>query len=145
MMKAKDFIHQLRHDDIVAAIRRAEGRTSGEMRVFISHKSVEDPVRSAQKAFEELGMTTTRERNGVLIFVAPLSRNFAIIGDAGVHAKCGDSFWQELAGAMTQHFKKSEFSEGIIHGLNKAGELLAEHFPRRPDDRNELSDEIAHD
>jgi uncharacterized membrane protein len=67
----------------------------------------------------------------VLIFVTPRSRKFAVIGDAGVHAKCGDAFWQELAQAMTGHFRKSEFTEGITHGVSKAGELLAEHFPRR--------------
>jgi uncharacterized membrane protein len=144
-MKAKDFIHQLQHDDIVAAIRDTESRTSGELRVFVSHKSVEDPVQAAQAQFEKLGMTKTLHRNGVLIFVAPLSRNFAIIGDAGVHARCGDGFWQEVAGAMTAHFRKSEFSEGIRHGVRKAGELLAEHFPRRPGDKNELPDDIAHD
>ena len=144
-MKAKEFIEQLRHDDIVAAIRQAETRTSGEIRVFISHKTIKDPVRAAQKEFEKLSMTRTREKNGVLIFVAPLSRNFAIIGDAGVHAKCGDGFWQAVAGAVTEHFRKSEFSEGIIHGVTRSGELLAEHFPRRPDDRNELPDDVAHD
>ena len=49
-------------------------------------------------------------RNGVLIFVAPRSRRFAIIGDQGVHEKCGESFWQELADAMSQFFKKGDFT-----------------------------------
>jgi uncharacterized membrane protein len=46
---------------------------------------------------------------------------------------------------MTGYFKKSEFTQGILHGIRKAGELLAAHFPHRPDDRNELPDSIAHD
>jgi ABC-type transporter Mla maintaining outer membrane lipid asymmetry ATPase subunit MlaF len=79
---------------------------------------------------EEPDMAKSPERNGVLIFVAPRTRKFAVIGDAGVHAKCGDVFWQELAQAMTGYFRKSEFTEGIAHGVRKAGELLAEHFPR---------------
>jgi uncharacterized membrane protein len=90
-------------------------------------------------------MDKTREHNGVLLFVAPRTQKFAVIGDAGVHAKCGEGFWQELAKAMTDHFRKSEFTPGIILGVRKAGELLAEHFPRRRDDRNELSDQVAHD
>jgi uncharacterized membrane protein len=144
-MRAKDFHKQLRHDDIVSAIREAEQRTSGEIRVFISHKPIEDPVASAQAAFLHLGMEKTRDRNAVLIFVAPRTHKFAVIGDAGVHAKCGDGFWQELAKAMSDHFRKSEFTHGIILGVKKAGELLAQHFPHRRDDRNELPDEIAHD
>jgi uncharacterized membrane protein len=46
---------------------------------------------------------------------------------------------------MSGYFHRSEFTNGIVHSLSKAGDLLAEHFPRRPDDRNELPDEIEHD
>jgi uncharacterized membrane protein len=129
-MHPKRFINQLPHDTLVEAIRDSERKTSGQIRVLISHKSVADPVCAAQKEFARLGMAKSPERNGVLIFVAPRSRKFAVIGDAGVHAKCGDVFWQELAEAMTGYFRKSEFTEGITHGVSKAGELLAEHFPR---------------
>jgi uncharacterized membrane protein len=130
-MHPKKLIQQLPPDTIVGAIRDAEQKTSGEIRVLISHKSVADPVADAQKEFVRLGMTNSPEKNGVLIFVAPRTHKFAVIGDEGVHAKCGDVFWQELAKAMTEYFRKSEFTEGIIHGVRKAGELLAEHFPRK--------------
>ena len=56
---------------------------------------------------------------------------FAVIGDEGVHAKCGDEFWRKLADAMSGYFRKGEFTPGIIHGVQKAGDLLAEHFPLR--------------
>jgi uncharacterized membrane protein len=144
-MRANDFLKQLRHDDIVSAIREAELRTSGEIRVFISRKPIEDAVASAQAEFLHLGMDKTHEHNGVLIFVAPRAHKFAVIGDAGVHAKCGDGFWQELAKTMTDHFRRSEFTPGIVLGVKRAGELLAQHFPRHGDDRNELSDQVAHD
>jgi uncharacterized membrane protein len=130
IMHPKKLIKQLPHDTLVAAIREAEQKTSGQIRVLISHKSVTDPVSVAQKEFVRLGMTKAPERNGVLIFVAPRTHKFAVIGDEGVHAKCGDEFWRELAKVMTDYFRKSEFAEGIIHGVRKAGELLAEHFPR---------------
>ncbi len=144
-MTATNFLKQLRHDEIVAAIREAEKKTSGELRVFISHKKIEHAVTAAQRHFMSLGMQKTRERNAVLIFVAPRTRKFAVVGDVEVHARCGDEFWNELAAEMSGHFRQSEFTRGLVHGLNKAGELLARHFPRRPDDRNELSDEVAHD
>jgi uncharacterized membrane protein len=144
-MTAAKFLRQLRHDDIVAAIREAEKKTSGELRVFISRKPVEDTVGAAQAHFVEMGMQKTRERNGVLIFVAPRSHRFAVVGDSAVHERCGESFWKELAAEMSGHFAKSDFTSGIIHGVKKAGELLAQHFPRHPDDVNELPDEVAHD
>jgi uncharacterized membrane protein len=144
-MKPKQFLNQLRHDDIVAAIRTAERQTSGEIRVFISHKKMNDAVAAAQATFVRLGMSKTHERNGVLIFVAPLGRSFAVIGDEGVHQRCGDAFWRAMAAEMAGYFKKAEFTEGILHGVRKAGKLLAAHFPHRPGDRNELPDGVAHD
>ncbi len=144
-MKAKEFLKQLQHDDIVAAIREAEKKTSGEIRVFISRKEPEDPIAAAQGHFAELGMHKTEERSGVLIFVAPRVRKFAVIGDAGVHARCGDTFWSKVASEMTGHFKQGDFTAGLLIGVRKAGELLAEHFPRKPGGRNQLPDDIAHD
>ena len=144
-MKAKDFLNLLRHDDIVAAIKHAEAKTSGEIRVFISRKDVEDPVAAAQEHFVEMGMSKTRHKNGVLIFVAPRVHKFAVIGDSGIHAKCGQEFWESVAQGMTAHFKRSEFSQGIIQGISKAGEILAQHFPCGAKDENELPDEVEHD
>jgi uncharacterized membrane protein len=129
-MHPKKLIKQLPHDTLVAAIREAELKTSGQIRVLISHKSVTDPMAAAQKEFVRLGMAKSSERNGVLIFVAPRTHKFAVIGDVGVHVQCGDEFWGKLADAMSGYFRRSEFTEGIIHGVRKAGELLAEHFPR---------------
>ncbi len=144
-MKARDFLDQIRPDEIVTEIRAAEKKTSGEIRVFVSRKPVEYPVATAQAHFLELGMQKTRDRNAVLIFIAPRTHKFAVIGDTAVHALCGDQFWHELTAEMSGHFAKSEFQSGVLHGIRKAGELLARHFPRKPDDTNELSDEVAHD
>lgn len=142
-MKTPSFIKQLREPEIVEAIRAAEQKTSGEVRVFISDtEDVADPVAAAQEQFTRLGMTQTRDRNAVLIFLAPGPRKFAIIGDTGVHARCGVAFWEELARTMTARFHTAEFTEGIVQGIERAGELLAEHFPRRPDDDNELPDRV---
>ena len=145
-MKQQDFLKRLQHDDIVAAIRAAEQKTSGEIRVFISRKDdVVDVVARAQARFEKMGMTRTQQRNGVLIYVAPGVRKFAVIGDTGVHEKCGGGFWTALAAEMTGHFKNGEFTVGIIHGIRKTGELLAVHFPRQAGDANELSDAVEQD
>ena len=130
-MHPRKFSKHVLHEHIVAAIREAEHKTSGQIRVSISPNHVDDPVVAAQVEFMRLGLDKSLEKNGVLIFVAPRSHKFAVIGDAGVHAKCGDEFWRKLADAMSVYFRKSEFTPGIIHGVQTAGELLAEHFPRQ--------------
>lgn len=144
-MKEKAFIEQLQNDQIVAAVRTAEAKTSGEIRVFISRKEISDPMAAAQEEFTRMGMTNTADHNGVLIFVAPRSQKFAILGDQGIHERCGENFWREVAEQMTAHFKKAEFTEGIVSAIQKAGTLLAEHFPRRTDDKNELPDAVERD
>ena len=144
-MKHTEFIDQLAHQHIVTAIQAAERKTSGEIRVFISHKKITEAVGSAQAEFNRLGMTRTQHRNGVLIFVAPAAQKFAVIGDTGVHEKCGQKFWDALAAEMTRHFAQADYSQGIITGIMKAGEILAQHFPAQPGDKNELPDKIETD
>ena len=130
------------HAKVVAAIAAAESRTSGEIRILVAREKAEEPVLAAEKHFERLGMTQTVERNGVLIFLAPRSHTFAIVGDTAIHEKCGNAFWQELAASMEAQFKRGEFTEGLVNGVQRAGELLAVNFPRRPDDRNELPNQV---
>jgi uncharacterized membrane protein len=138
----KSFIERVDHERIVAAIAAAEKRTSGEIRVHLHHRGVSDPIAAGKRVFEKLGMTKTAEKNGVLIFVAPRSKNFAILGDAGIHEKCGDDFWKDAAAQMTEHFRKGDFSEGIVATIEKLGEALAGHFPAATEKTNQLSDEI---
>jgi uncharacterized membrane protein len=141
-MRTKEFIAKLETDRIVRAIATAEANTSGEIRVFIQRGVVDDPVPAARAQFQKLGMTATRERNGVLIFVAPRSQKFAVIGDEGIHQRCGDVFWQQLVASMQVHFKAENFTDAVVHAIDQTGELLSAQFPRRPDDRNELPNAV---
>jgi uncharacterized membrane protein len=144
-MKASDFVSELRHDDIVAAVQKAEKKTSGEIRVFITRHEIKDPVEAAKAEFAALKMDQTRDHNGILIFVAPQSRNFAVIGDKGIHDHCGQDFWNQVSHEMGEYFRRGEFSQGIIAGVTKVGDLLSVHFPYRPDDKNELPDKVEQD
>jgi uncharacterized membrane protein len=141
-MRTKEFLGKLEHDRIAKAIATAEATTSGEIRVFIQRGNVADAVSDARAQFERLGMTQTRERNAVLVFVAPRAQKFAVIGDRGVYEKCGEPFWEALTQAMRPHFQAQHFTDAIVHAVREAGSLLTQHFPRRPDDRNELPNTV---
>jgi len=144
-MKPKIFINQLDDAKIVDAIAEAERRTSGEIRLFISSHEVAEALPEAKRQFTQMGMEKTAERNGVLIYVAPKSQTFAVVGDAGVHAKCGEDFWNATAAQMRARFKEGKFTDGLIAGIQSIGDVLQRHFPRQDNDRNELPNEIEGD
>ncbi len=142
-MRAREFLDKLDHDRIVGAIREAEDKTSGQIRVFVQRGHLRgDALPAAQKQFRNLGMQKTEERNAVLVFVAPRARKFAVIGDEGVHEKCGEEYWQRLIESMRPHFRKEDFTQALVEAIAGTGELLAQHFPKREDGKNELPDDI---
>ena len=109
-MRTKEFLEKLEHDRISQAIAEVEKKTSGEIRVFVQRGELDDPIGAARQQFEKLGMTATRERNAVLIFVAPRSQKFAVIGDDGIHARCGDDFWHEAGRERCGNISKPRIS-----------------------------------
>ena len=143
-MRTKDFLGRLEHDRIVHAIRDAEGKTSGEVRVYVERGNLNgDALPAAQKKFDELGMHKTRDRNGVLIYVVPRAHKFAVVGDQAIHEKCGDALWQGVVAKMRDHFNNERCSEEIVDAIRDLGLVLAERFPRKGDDRNEMPDAVA--
>jgi len=143
-MRTHNFLRRLDHNRVTQAIKKAEGRTSGQIRVFIQRgKFEDDALPRAERRFLQLGMQKTRDRNAVLIFVAPRAHKYAVVGDVGVHEKCGKEFWTKLVGEMRAHFKNEDFNRAITLAINEVGKLLAVHFPRTGDTINELPDEIV--
>ncbi|MBE7176133.1 MAG: TPM domain-containing protein [Mucilaginibacter polytrichastri] len=128
---------------IKTAIENAERRTSGEIRVSIDRTCSEDVLDRAAYYFVKLNMQHTRQRNGVLIYVAAVDRKFAIIGDSGINKVVPADFWDTTRNAMLTHFKVGDIAHGIITGIEKAGEQLRKFFPYQFNDENELPDDIA--
>ena len=143
-MRTHRFVRELEHDRIVNAIKAAEAKTSGQIRVFLQRgKFEEDALERAQKKFLQLGMQKTAERNAVLIFVAPRAQKFAVIGDEGVHQKCGEKFWHNLVARMRDHFLREDFTQALLEAITATGELLARYFPKTGVAPNELPDEVV--
>ena len=142
-MHPKEFINKLDEAKIQAAIVRAEGATSGEIRVAVSHRHRVDALAAAQKRFLKLRMDRTPQRNAVLIYFAPRSRTFAIWGDLAVHEKCGDQFWQGIAAKISPQLQAGQFTAAIVEAVREIGEVLARHFPRAPGGQNNLPDSLV--
>jgi len=144
--KAKTFFDALDRPAIVEAIGRAEAKCFGEVRIHLHHGAVGDARAEAEKAFLKLGMDKTIRGTGCLVFIAPESRAFAVIGGAGIHEKVGDGFWTEARDAARARFTEGKFTEGIVAAVDRIGDALALFFPRTgPRDTNELPDEVSED
>ncbi len=132
-------------EKLVQAIQVAEKDTSGEIRVHIDQNLPlgSSAIDRAKIVFEQLHMHKTEQRNGVLIYMAIKSKQFAIIGDSGIHAVVGNEFWDSISAQLTTHFKKGNFVSGIELAILETGKKLKQFFPYQSNDVNELSNEIS--
>ena len=143
IVRTKEFLSKVDHDRVVRAIREAEARSSGEIRVYIHRGNLDgDALMVARQRFSRLGMEKTRDRNAVLLFISPRAHKFAVVGDKAVHEKCGNDYWEQVINTMREHFRNDRFSQAIGDAIKEIGDVLATHFPPKPGATNELSNEI---
>ncbi len=143
MSKVEAFLSKSEEEDIVEAIRLAEENTSGEIRVHLEKETSIAPIDRAVEVFNMLKMENTKDRNGVIIYVAIKSKQFAIYGDKGINEKVADDFWNSTKDIMLNHFKNGDNKQALVDGILSAGQQLKHHFPHQDDDVNELSNEIS--
>ena len=144
-MKTKEFLAHVDDAKVLAAIQAAELKSSGEVRVFVSNEMIDDVMTAAKTQFNKLGMANTKNRNGVLVFFAPKTERFAVIGDQGIHEKCGQAFWDDVCALMTERLKAGQYTDAVVAAVQRVGDLLAQHFPRDPGDINELPNQVIRD
>ena len=130
---------------IVEAIRVAERKTSGEIRVFVeSHCKFVDSLDRATEVFHSLKMEATEYRNAVLVYVAIKDRQLALFADEGIYTKAGAAFWNTAVADMLKHFNKNNYGKGIATVVTEIGDTLQTHFPYDSHtDKNELPDDIV--
>jgi uncharacterized membrane protein len=143
MSKVEAFLSQSEEKEVVEAIRLAEENTSGEIRVHIEKETSIAPIDRAVEVFSMLKMENTKDRNGVIIYVAVKSKQFAIYGDQGINEKVAEDFWNTTKDIMLHHFKNGNNKQALVEGILSAGQQLKNHFPYQDDDVNELSNEIS--
>lgn len=128
---------------IKQAIADAEKQTSGEIRVYVESLCTEDVLDRAAWIFREMGIHRTKDRTGVLVYIAMQSHKLAIIGDAGINKEVTPEFWEGTRDLIISHLRKDDLVGGIVAGVRQVGDLLHDKFPHRKDDKNELPDEVV--
>ncbi len=141
--KAEEFFSKEEEARILQAVKEAENRTSGEIRVHLENHTDEPNLEHAKKVFHKVGMDKTALRNGVLFYLAVQDHQFSIVGDKGINEAVPGNFWDEIRDTMQGHFRQGHFTEGLVEGITMAGHALKKYFPVQDDDINELPDEIS--
>ncbi|MCB0418432.1 MAG: hypothetical protein KDD39_12335 [Bdellovibrionales bacterium] len=95
--------------------------------------------------FMACGLTETRDRTGVLIFISHLEHRVEILADKGINEKVPAGFWQEQADVIVKGIHTKRASQAIIHAINAIGEMLAQNYPPHADDTNELPNTLQMD
>lgn len=144
-LNQKKFFSQEETQQIIHALQQAEKNTSGEIRIHLAKKVRGNILTHARKVFQQIGMTRTAQRNGVLVFIALKNKTFAILGDTGIHEKVGDTFWNDICSHLETDFKNNRFSEGLCTALQTIGMQLKKYFPYQANDINELSDDLSYE
>jgi hypothetical protein len=139
-------------DTVLRAIHEATARCekmhSGEIRFVVEAElewgpllADQSPRQRAIDVFSQLRVWDTEENNGVMIYVLLADRRVEIVADRGIHRQVGDAGWGTICEAIQAEFKAGRFDAGAIKGLEAISAHLAQHFPPRDDDQNELSDQ----
>jgi uncharacterized membrane protein len=151
-LKKRHFIEQVLsaedRDAISNAIHSAEQQTRGEIKVVVRERRHLQERRLsleklALKEFHRLRLSKTRDRTGILFFLLLDERKFHIVADEGIHRKVSDGTWEQVADSMSSDFRGGKFREGIVRGVEHVGRILSEAFPRKADDKNEISDKVV--
>lgn len=142
--KKDSFLSTEQKARIVNTIREAELQTSGEIRIHIeSSCPAKEPINRAVEIFNKQKMYDTKDKNGILIYIAHGDRKFAIYGDKGIHAQVSENYWSDTLAILADYFKKEQFEEGLCIVVLQIGDKLKQLFPYSANDKNELPNEIS--
>jgi putative membrane protein len=98
---------------------------------------------TAEAMFMAHGVHLTMERTGVLIYVALLDRRVEIVADENIDNKVNQNNWDDLAREVAAAARAKRLADGLISVIDRAGQLLAQHFPAGDANPNELPDRIV--
>ena len=113
-------------------------------RRMISKDRIADAVHTRSlAAFTGQGLHHTRAETGILIFVSLLEHRVVVLADRGINEKVEAGTWNEIVNMITESLKSGNSCDGFCKTIERCGEILAKHFPRSVDDRDELPNKLV--
>jgi putative membrane protein len=111
-------------------------------RRLIPEDHIERSVRlRAEAAFLEEEVFATRDRTGILVFLALFEHRAVILADEGIHRAVPKDEWQQVIDDLITGIKAGRAAAALVEAITRCGGLLEQYeVERRPDDEDELSD-----
>ncbi len=97
----------------------------------------------ARREFTRLGIGKTAGATGVLVMISLYEREAVVLADRAINDKVAPDTWAREVKILLDGVKAGRPADGIAAAVTEVGALLAKHFPRRDDDKNELSDDVV--
>jgi putative membrane protein len=97
---------------------------------------------AASREFLRRGLTRTREKTGVLIYLALAEHHAEILADTGVADRVDPTIWAGIVADLTAAIREGRMIEGLEQAIRRTGSILAEHAPPRLDDVDELPNKV---
>jgi putative membrane protein len=120
------------------------GRISVVKRLLASKNRIAEAVHTLVLAsFTEHGLHYTRDHTGILILVSLLEHRVEVLADRGINAKVDSGTWDEVANTLTTGIKTGIACDAFCKAIARCGEILAVHFPRAADDKDELPNRLV--
>lgn len=94
-------------------------------------------------AFTAEGLHYTRGHTGVLIFVSLFEHRAEVLADRGINEKVSPGTWDEIVEMLTAGLKSGIACDAFCKAIERCGDILANHFPRPPDDQDELPNQLV--
>jgi putative membrane protein len=112
-------------------------------RLFLSSERITEAVHMhSLAAFTGHGLHHTKDHTGILLFVSLLEHRVVVLADRGVNEKVEAGSWDEVVRIMTEGLRARDACGAFCKAIERCGEILARHFPRSPDDKDELADKL---
>jgi putative membrane protein len=125
---------------LLFAGREAVRRLPGIQRLFISQTEMDAEVREAAVVqFHRRGLHRTRERNGVLLYLSVFERRVRVLADRGISERIPEGFWQEAVDEAVAGIREGRPADAVCRCVERIARVLAEQFPMKPGDTDELA------
>lgn len=112
--------------------------------LLASNRRIAEAVHTLGLAsFTEQGLHYTKDHTGILILISLLEHRVEVLADRGINQKVSAGTWDEVVRIVTAGFKSAQACDAFCKAIERCGDILATHFPRQADDKDELPNRLV--